>query len=139
MSGTALAAMAQKIRLPNDNGRTLNDFGVVKVAVNAGANIEQKLPADWSGRFIYVFADTGGVYPQIAAVVTSAAAASTGRTLDVTAAASASGATSLQAGAPIPPQQLVPFKLPEWDKGMQAGWLLADSAANTNLILVLAS
>lgn len=136
---SALEVMAAKIRFPNDKNRTVNDFGVVKVTVAAGAAVEQKLPAEWSDRFVYIFPETAGVIPQVAIAVTSAAASTSGRDLDVAAAASAAGATSLKAGCPCPPQQLTPLKLPFWDKGTESGWLLVDTATNTSLIVVLAS
>lgn len=127
---SALHAKALKIRLPNDNGRTANDFGVLKIAVTTSHG-QSPLPAEYAGRFVVMlFVATSGDTCHFGFSQT------TGREVDTSVSATTAGA-SAKVGWPAQHGIEIHRFVPDYDVNV-TGYLIHEGSAAGTLYLALA-
>lgn len=118
---------AARVRVPNDIGRTANDYGcrLYTVTTSAQANA---LPDSWGGRWI-IIRNVGSVEAHFAFSRSSSAAINTSPT------ATAAGATD-QVASRIAAGEVQQRQLPAWDVSVETYFVRKSSAA-TELLLEL--
>lgn len=133
MSGAQLIK-ASRIRIPNDVGRTQNDFGSKKIAVTT-THGQEALAKEWSGQYVYLVFDASS-----GDIVHVAASKTTGGEVDRSAAASNNSTTPanvLKVGLPIfADGQPVHVQLPTWDNH-ETGYLIHEGSASGTLYMFL--
>lgn len=127
---SALLAKAIKIRLPNDNGRTVNDFGVRKIAVTTSHG-QSTLLVEWAGRIVKaLFIGSSGDLCHIAFSQT------TGGEVDRSVAATTEGPVA-KVGWPLQHGIAEHLFVPDFDVN-KTGYLIHEGSAAGTLYLALA-
>jgi hypothetical protein len=122
----------QAPRLPNDGGRTPNDFGALLIDSDTGHKLTP-LPIDWAGRRILLQCVTNPVTVAGTIRVTADAPAPE---VDRAAAAGSPG-TSDKVGITLTPGVLYEFQLPAWGAGQTFSLVHEASVDNTVLFAML--
>lgn len=131
---TAIEVKALKIRAANDNGRTAEDFGVLKLAVTT-THGQWALPSEFSGRFAkFLVVGASGDLVHVGFSRT------TGREVDsaATAAAAGSAPTKLKVGWPLQHGLVEHHFVPDWRTHAETFYLVAEGSASVTLYVQLA-
>ena len=118
---------AARIRVPNDIGRTANDYGC-RLDTVTSSSLTNLVPQAWSGRWVMI-RNVGSVEAHFAFSKNSAA------TIDSAPTATAAGATD-QVATRIASGEVQQRQLPEWGV-TETLYLVREATSSTELLLEL--